>query len=99
MMQAVGYAFLLLIAIFSGGCSLAFSPLFIGAGDPGFSMLFSPFGLMWLSGFVICGFCIRGLISSGQSPQSRNTPSESDLSDHFIKPDHEEGSDEDARLR
>lgn len=48
MAQVFGFGFLLLIAVITGSCSLLFSPLFIGGGDHGFSMLFSPLGLLWL---------------------------------------------------
>lgn len=51
-MKYVGVAFLALIGLFAGGCSIAFSTM-VG-GDPMFLLL-------WLSGFAIAALCVWGI--------------------------------------
>ncbi len=54
-MRAVGFIILLIIALFSGGCSLVFTGM-IG------SMGFDPLTLIWLSGFGVSALCVRGMV-------------------------------------
>lgn len=68
-MKALAVGFLLLLAFFTGGCSLLATPLMFSAGINAGAML------VWLSGFLIAGLCIYALTKTMPSidpPQTAN---------------------------